>query len=272
MNSQILKRTGARRKEDIPAEVLELLNRGELETVNTMERLAVDDIRLIEGHFPDMGISPEDIVRLCDAIRAQKKRSMMTTVKLVGALLYEMYPGEQAFASVLEKLSAHPSDTIRSYAPIMIASNETLSLEEKLNTALPLIADSHFGVREVVWIALRPPIAKELEPAIQILSGWTASDDENIRRFASEVIRPRGVWCRHITRLKEQPELGLPVLEPLKADPSTYVQLSVGNWLNDASKSRPAFVLELCGRWAEESGSKATGKIIRRAKRTMNKQ
>jgi 3-methyladenine DNA glycosylase AlkC len=271
MKTQILNRTGARRKENIPAEVLELLNRGELETVNTMERLAVDHPKLIQTTFPEMDFSAEQIGQLTDRIRAQQNPSTMNTVKLMGRMLYEMFYGKQAFASVLEKLSAHPSDTIRSYAPMLIASNETLSLDEKLNTALPLIADSHFGVREVVWIALRPSVAKELEPAIQILSGWTASHDENIRRFASEVTRPRGVWCRHITRLKEQPELGLPVLEPLKADPSTYVQLSVGNWLNDASKSRPAFVRELCDKWAEESGSKATGKIIRRAKRTMNK-
>jgi 3-methyladenine DNA glycosylase AlkC len=272
MNSQIFNRRGAQRKEDIPAEVLELLNLGELETVNTMERLAVDHPKLIQTAFPEMNFSAEQIADLTDRIRAQQNPSTMNTVKLMGQMPYEIFPEKPAFDAVLKKLSAHSSDTIRSYATMLIASNEILSLQEKLNTSLPLIADSHFGVREVVWIALRPSVAKELESAIHILSGWTASGDENIRRFASEVTRPRGVWCRHITRLKEQPEIALSVLEPLKADPSTYVQLSVGNWLNDASKSRPAFVKEICDKWAEESGSKATGKIIRRAKRTLNKQ
>ena len=53
-------------------------------------------------------------------------------------------------------------------------------------------------------------------------------------------------------------------LEKLKADKSKYVQGSVGNWLNDASKSKPEFVIELCKKWKSESLSVETEKIIKR--------
>ena len=56
------------------------------------------------------------------------------------------------------------------------------------------------------------------------------------------------------------------VLDQIKYDPERYVQLSVGNWLNDAYRSQPAWVLELCKSW--QGGEQAAPSlIIRRALR-----
>jgi len=44
-----------------------------------------------------------------------------------------------------------------------------------------------------------------------------------------------------------------------------YVRNSVGNWLNDASKTQPGFVEALCKRWGKESDVSETKYIIKKA-------
>ncbi len=272
MDKEIINRKGARKAQDIPKEVLELLNIGKIETVNLTEWLAIDHLKLIEANFTEIGISKENIKLILGEIKSQKKPSTMNTIKLVGSKLYELYSEDKSFNSIFNNLSSHLSDSIRCYAPYLKSLNQNLSISEKLNQSEKLIADNHFGVREVVWMALRPEIDKNLEQSIEILSSWTKSENENIRRFTSESTRPRGVWCKHIERLKENPKIALPILENLKSDKSKYVQDSVGNWLNDASKSEPSFVIDLCEKWKKKSTTKETEKIIKRARRTIDKK
>lgn len=272
MNPAIQNRKGARKLQDIPPEVLALLNQGRIETVNLTEWLAVDHAELVEWVFPSLGIEQQTVEVISEAIASQKKSTSMNSTKLVGSMVYQTYEDSPKLEQIVEKLAQHLSDSVRGYAPFLIGLNHHLSLEEKLNRTQKLVADKHFGVREVVWLALRPEIDKHLLDAIELLSKWADHEDENIRRFTTEATRPRGVWCKHIDALKDKPELALPILEKLKSDPSKYVQDSVGNWLNDASKTRPEFVIELCDDWQNASPSKETAKIIKRARRTIDKK
>lgn len=57
----------------------------------------------------------------------------------------------------------------------------------------------------------------------------------------------------------------------MKSDKSKYVQVSIGNWLNDASKSQPEFVKSLCEKWKKESPTKETAFIIKKTMRTIEK-
>lgn len=272
MNSEILNRKGARKVKDIPKDVLKLLNEGKIETVNLTEWLAIDHSKLIENVFPTIGI-PQDLTKVfSQEIISQKKPSTMNSVKLMGKLIYEKFSTKKEYQKVYKNLSTHSSDSIRCYAPYLISLNSNLDLSDKFHQIKPLVADKHFGVREVVWMAIRPEIDKNLNESIDILSNWAEDKDENIRRFTTEATRPRGVWCKHIETLKEKPELAFSILEKLKSDPSKYVQDSVGNWLNDSSKSKPEFVKELCERWKKESSTKETEKIIKRARRTIDKK
>ena len=272
MNTEILNRKGARKVDDIPEDVLRLLNEGKIETVNLTEWLAIDHLSLIKNVFPEIGISTKIYNDILNLIQEQKKPSTMNSVKLTGSSLFENLLNKNERQKIFEKLSSHKSDSIRCYAPYLIALNSELSLEDKLNRIKELVADKHFGVREVVWMSIRPEIDKQLNESISILRKWAEDEDENIRRFTTESTRPRGVWCKHIEKLKDKPELALPILEKLKADKSKYVQDSLGNWLNDASKSKPEFVIDLCEKWRKESPTKETEKIIKRARRTIDKK
>ena len=77
------------------------------------------------------------------------------------------------------------------------------------------------------------------------LTAMAHNAPERLRRFTSEVTRPRGVWSRHIPLFKDQPELALALLDELAPDASRYVSTSLGNWLNDAGRSRPWWMLKV---------------------------
>ena len=157
---------------------------------------------------------------------------------------------------------------MRGLSSYLIGEQE-ISFKEKLKLSQTLADDNNSGVREWAWGAIRNDFSSNLEDNIKIITPWTINDKANIRRFASEMSRPRGVWCLHITKLRKDPKMGLKILEPLKSDPAKYVQLSVGNWLNDAGKDNPNWVIDLCSKWQKECNTKETAKICKRALRNL---
>ena len=159
------------------------------------------------------------------------------------------------------------SDTARGWAAMAVGLTPLASIQERIELIRPFADDAHFAVREWAWLSVRPRVAADVPRWIAELRCWTEEGSERLRRFASEATRPRGVWSGHLPILKSHPELGLPIIEPLRADPSRYVQDSVSNWLNDAGKSARAWVIDTCARWAAESESVATTRITRRAMR-----
>ena len=260
------KRVGARSIAQISPEILEQINRGELETANLTEWLAVDQVALLQHQFHLLG-RDEYLPLLLAQIRDQKKPSTNSTCRVIGRTLGQLIlqHGDEA---LLEQLGSHRSDMIRCWAAY---AHPYTTLEDELRYIYSFAQDTHFGVREVAWFALRQHIIDELDEALQSLAHWAMDQNEYIRRFACEATRPCGVWCEHITRLKDTPELGLPILTPLSRDTSRYVQNSVGNWLNDASKTQPKFVETLCETWLREHDCPETRYITKRALRSLNK-
>ncbi len=260
MNADILNRKGATSPKDVPADILALIERGKIPTVNLGESMAVDNFILLETILRDNGM----LLDISELKNDPLNRKLMTCYRNIGRFLLK-YP------QTLDVFSYHESDIARCWACLAYGFRET-DMETRLELIMPFADDIHMGVREMAWMALRDDISKDVKRAVELLLPWTKSPSAYIRRCASEATRPRGVWCAHIQELKDSPEKGLAILEPLRSDPHKYVQDSVANWLNDASKSRPEWVVEITDRWTKESPTKETAKICKRALRTINKK
>lgn len=263
------KRKGARSIKDIPPDILIQLNNGEIETANLTEWLAVDQ-RLLLENLLQQNDRLEYLKPILKKVDELKKQTVNSINEAIGLGILDL-AGNNKDEKFLLKLSTHQADLVRCWAAYTIGRNKIYTTKEKLEKIQQFAADNHFGVREICWMTVRPDISKNLTESLSILIEWTKHENENIRRFASESTRPRGVWCEHIPELKQNPGLGLEILDSLRSDSSRYVQDSVGNWLNDASKSQPEFVIEICDEWLRESDTKETKYIVKKALRTIHK-
>ncbi|MCD2167978.1 DNA alkylation repair protein [Comamonas koreensis] len=251
-------RKGASRAADIPADVLQALSNGEIATATLAECTALDQAQLLRTVFPDLSAQTLQQADTACALGILKRMGGM------GELLLDAL-GPEGIAHC----RVHPADTVRGWACFMVGAQAGLALPARLAAIKSLADDGHFGVREWAWMALRPHLASDLDQAIAQLMPWTALPSDKLRRFACEALRPRGVWCAHISALKEAPAQALPLLQALRADPSAYVQDSVANWLNDAAKDQPDWVRQLCSQWLGEAPSPSTERICQRALRSI---
>jgi 3-methyladenine DNA glycosylase AlkC len=257
----------------IPRDVRERLDAAVESTRTLSEALAIDVGAYLRAIDP--GVSVDAAMACTDAggITRALALAARTMLDLRGP-------------ACVDTLAAHPTDTARGIAAFALAlhaQEHAWTLERTLQRVRPLADDAHFGVREWAWLGVRPIVAAAFEAdaseAVRAFVPWSSDGSERVRRFASEATRPRGVWCAWIGALRRAPAVALPILEPLHADPSVYVQDSVGNWLNDASKDDAAFVRGVCARWSARNGAhdgargeaaaSATKRIVTRALRTI---
>lgn len=251
-------RKGAIRAADIPADVLHALSRGQMQSATLAECMALDQAMLVRTVFPGLSASALKAVNVACA------QGVLKRMACIGAVLLD-----ELGTDGIAQCQSHAADTVRGWACFMIGAQPALDLQARLTSIRPLADDVHFGVREWAWMGVRPHLAQELAESIAHLAPWTAEPSERLRRFASEALRPRGVWCAHIAALKREPAQALPILSPLRADPSAYVQDSVANWLNDAAKDQPVFVRDLCTQWLQGASTDATRRICQRAQRNL---
>jgi len=139
---------------------------------------------------------------------------------------------------------------------------------DDFDRSMEALADlTRFGSAE---FAIRPYLAADTPRALAIMTRWAGSNDEHVRRLASEGGRPRLPWAARVPALKADPTLAAPILEILKADPSLYVRKSVANHLNDIAKDRPDWLLGRLQTWPQNDPH--TVWIIRHALRTLIKK
>jgi len=264
------RRKGARRISEIPPEVLAALNAGEEETITLVEWLAIDMAVLMRAIAPQVGLSRQrdELESLVMDLAGQ---GITTRMKGTGAALRRVLSRLKNGTACFEQLVVHRSDMVRGWAAYSLMADDSLTLADRLNRAQRFAADRSMAVRECAWDSLRPWLAKQLNAAFPLLKPWVCHPEAAVRRCAVEATRPCGVWCAHLPDLKRDPSPGLTLLEHCRADGSRYVQTSVGNWLNDASKSRPDWVRDVCGRWEQESPCPETQWIVKHALRTLRR-
>lgn len=119
--------------------------------------------------------------------------------------------------------------------------------------------------------ALRVLLRHDLDRALGIIAGWTASPDGDVRRLASEGTRPYLPWAIRIPALTARPGATVPVLDALYRDESDYVRRSVANHLNDLSRDEADLTVATAGRWLG-APAPTTAQLVRHGLRTLVKR
>lgn len=222
-------------------------------SANHIEQMAMDQGALLAWMYPELAREGGRlrVPRFLDRMRAG------------AALSLERFDDD-----LVSVAATWPSDTARGWAAFAVGMRDR-PLPALVAEAVVYGADPHFAVREWAWLGIRGPITGAPVGAVEELQRLTSSKDPNIRRFAVEATRPRGVWSRHIPLLLREPWIGERLLDAVIDDPSRYVQDSVANWVNDVSRSNPDWVRATCLRWALGSGTRTRAYVLRRAQRSL---
>lgn len=189
----------------------------------------------------------ERVRHIADALKVALPNDYLSALVIIRAMMPKLKPGFQAIA-VTE----------------FVARNGLKDFDASMDALIDL---TRFGSAE---FAIRPFIEQNPVRALDLMLLWSKNDNEHVRRLASEGSRPRLPWAPRVSALKQDPTLGIAIIEALKADPSLYVRKSVANHLNDISKDQPEWLLSKLETWPVENAHSKW--IIRHALRTLIKK
>ncbi|MCR9202171.1 MAG: hypothetical protein NXI04_26310 [Planctomycetaceae bacterium] len=94
--------------------------------------------------------------------------------------------------------------------------------------------------------AIRAFLNEFPEQTLKELDKWSRDRNYHVRRLVSEGTRPVLPWSK---RISLEPDVPIPLLDQLHADPTRYVTRSVANHLNDIARTDPSLVLKTLKRW-----------------------
>src|SRR5690606_6597475 len=109
-----IKRKGARSTKDIPTEILAQLNRGEIETANLVEWLAVDQRLLLENLLTE-NQRTDYLKPVLSKIDQLKKQTVNTVNEAIGTGIFEQAIKNKD-SDFLTILSNHKADLVRCWA------------------------------------------------------------------------------------------------------------------------------------------------------------
>lgn len=140
---------------------------------------------------------------------------------------------------------------------------------EAFDDAMLLLAE--LTDRLTAEFAIRTLLRHDLSRALPIVLDWTGSDNEHVRRLASEGTRPYLPWAVRVQEIVAHPDGTVPILDALYRDESEYVRRSVANHLNDLSRDNADLVVEVANRWLADPAP-TTPALVRHALRTLVKR
>ena len=116
------------------------------------------------------------------------------------------------------------------------------------------VKSEEWDIRETALMSVIYGLKKAKVKTLDLLKKWAESDNEYLKRGATESLRPRAEikWLRDPTKN----DIILDLLTRLNKDPSKYVRKSVGNNLKDLTKHMPEKILTLMECWIKDSGIK----------------
>lgn len=152
---------------------------------------------------------------------------------------------------------------------------------ETVVTAALREGDAEFDDAVILLGELTPRLSSEFsirrllvanpDRALELILPMTASDDEHVRRFASEGTRPFLPWAIRVPALVVRPHATVPILDALYRNESEYVRRSVANHLNDLSRQHPQLVVDIAAGWMSRADAH-TPRLVKHALRTLVKK
>lgn len=160
-------------------------------------------------------------------------------------------------------------DPLRGFAAWPLFQYIEVAGIEHCSIAMDALADlTHLFSAE---FAIRPYVERYPQQAMKTVASWTEHSSDQVRRLASEGIRPRLPWGGRLRAFEADPAPVLEILERLKDDASLYVRRSVANNLADVAVAHPDRVIDVCSRWLAEHASEERRWLVRRATRNLIK-
>lgn len=216
--------------------------------------------------------------RLREAAESLSELSLRERVDALRAAMLKDLVGSYADLAAVVRRAIRASPTFRGWMiwPVSTAVAESAAADGSTAAtadALDLLAELT-GLLTSEF-ALRVLLRHDLEQTLAHALAWTDSEDEHVRRLASEGTRPYLPWAVRVPRLTAEPGRTIPILDRLHRDPSEYVRRSVANHLNDLSRDDPALVVATAARWlgsVDAATETTTQKLVRHALRTLLKR
>lgn len=214
-------------------------------------------------------------LRGLDAEQAEALSLRARTDLVSTALLADLPDGYDATAAVIRLALADESfagwviwpvgETVTSR--VLAASADGSA--DRFDDGLALLAE--LTPRLTSEFSIRRLLEHDLERALPLVLALTSSDDEHVRRLASEGTRSFLPWAIRVRALLAAPHSTVPILDALYRDESDYVRRSVANHLNDLSRQNPDLVVEVAARWLAAPDDN-TAWVVRHALRTLVKK